>query len=88
LSGRGSNDGERLPEAIFAIGPSKSEAAALLEASFDTDVIIVDDGFQHRALQRNCDLLLVDASYDLRKEKLFPLGRRREPLNVIGRAIW
>jgi tetraacyldisaccharide 4'-kinase len=50
------------------------------------DVIIVDDGFQHRRLYRDHDLLVIDAANDLRREKIFPCGRLREPIRAAMRA--
>jgi tetraacyldisaccharide 4'-kinase len=77
---------ELLPVVSFGINKSKSDAAAELEKRFHPDVIIVDDGYQHRRLHRDYDLLLVDSDLDLRKERLFPMGRLREPLCAIKRA--
>ena len=79
---------ESLPEAYFAVSVSKSHAAKMLDDKFEPQIIIVDDGFQHRKLYRDCNLLLFDAARDLRRENLFPLGRLREPLKAIKRADW
>lgn len=75
-----------LPEARFAVYESKSMAAERLARSGAVDLIIVDDGYQHIKLDRDYNLLLVDASIDLRHESLFPLGRKREPRHGINRA--
>ncbi len=64
---------------------SKSEAAALIEGRFDFDCAIVDDGFQHRALARDLDIVLVDKS-TIERPYLIPEGRLREPLSSLGRA--
>ena len=48
------------------------------------NVHLLDDGFQHRQLARNVDLVVVHPS-DLR-ERLLPAGRLREPLSSLGRA--
>lgn len=77
---------ERLPEVLFAVAETKTEAARLLVAKHQPELILIDDGFQHRRLARDIDLLLIDATGDIRKESLFPLGRRREPLSAIKRA--
>jgi tetraacyldisaccharide 4'-kinase len=77
---------ERLPEIFFAVAHTKTEAAKTLEEKYHPDIILVDDGFQHQSLHREVDLLLIDATLDLRREPLFPLGRRREPLKAIRRA--
>lgn len=77
---------ERLPNALFSVAGSKTEAARLVVEKHQPDLILIDDGFQHRRLARDIDLLLIDASSDIRKEPLFPLGRCREPLSAIKRA--
>jgi tetraacyldisaccharide 4'-kinase len=79
---------ECLPEAFFAVSVSKSQAAKSLDDKFGPQIIIIDDGFQHRKLHRDCNLLLIDAARDLRREYLFPLGRLREPLKAMNRADW
>jgi len=50
------------------------------------DSIILDDGFQHLKLHRDCDIVLVDATVDLSKTRMLPFGTRREPLSALRRA--
>lgn len=76
----------KLPDAYFAVYSTKSDATYQLQKKYKPDVVIVDDGYQHRKLFRDINLLLIDATFDLRKEGLFPFGRRREPLNAIIRS--
>ena len=47
---------------------------------------MLDDGFQHLALHRDVDLLLIDASDPAGLEVLLPAGRLREPLAAASRA--
>lgn len=66
------------------VSSDKVEAAAHAAGHLPCDVIIVDDGFQHRALHRDVDIVIVDrATMDGR---LLPAGRLREPLSSLGRA--
>ncbi len=51
--------------------------AKLIEQTKLGDIIVLDDGFQHRALERNVNILLVNSDVD---EKLLPFGKGREPL--------
>ncbi|MFN3307044.1 MAG: tetraacyldisaccharide 4'-kinase [Candidatus Kapaibacteriota bacterium] len=60
------------------IAKKKYKAANLIDNLFDVNVVILDDGFQHRKLQRNLDIVLID----LRTFKTF----RREPFSSIKRA--
>jgi tetraacyldisaccharide 4'-kinase len=58
---------------------------AVLRERPDVTVFVMDDGFQHRRLARNFDLLLVDATQPLGFWVL-PRGLLREPVAGIGRA--
>ncbi|MEE2857265.1 MAG: tetraacyldisaccharide 4'-kinase [Planctomycetota bacterium] len=58
----------------------------LLEEHPDTDLILVDDGFQHRRLHRDVDLVLLDALEPLAGGHCLPLGRLREPWRQLARA--
>ena len=49
-------------------------------------LFILDDGFQHWALHRDKDILLIDGTYPFGNRKLFPLGSLREPLAAMKRA--
>ena len=49
-------------------------------------LFLLDDGFQHWALHRDVDILLIDATNPFGNERLFPEGRLREPLNSMKRA--
>jgi tetraacyldisaccharide 4'-kinase len=50
------------------------------------DVVILDDGFQHLRLERDLDLVLIDAGDPWGSGRLPPLGRLREPLSSLERA--
>lgn len=63
------------------IAPRRLEGAALA-AELGADVIVLDDGFQHRAIARDFDLLLLDG----RRGALLPSGPFREPLQAAARA--
>ncbi len=52
---------------------------------FDIDVVVLDDGFQHRRLHRDLDIVLCDARL-LSDQSLLPAGRLREPLSGLQRA--
>ncbi|MCP3860846.1 MAG: tetraacyldisaccharide 4'-kinase, partial [Phycisphaeraceae bacterium] len=50
------------------------------------DVLVLDDGFQHLRLERDLDLVLIDAGDPWGGGRLPPLGRLREPVTAIRRA--
>ena len=57
-------------------------AGAAAAAELGCEVIVLDDGFQHRAIARAFDLVLVDG----RRGPLLPAGPLREPLRALRRA--
>lgn len=66
------------------LGEDRYEAGVYAEAKFGSQVHLLDDGFQHRALARDFDIVLVtpqDAT-----DRLLPAGRLREPLASLRRA--
>lgn len=64
-------------------GERRSEAAAAACARFALDTVVLDDGFQHRALARDADLVLVDGAAPAR---LLPAGPLRESAAGLARA--
>ena len=50
------------------------------------DLFILDDGFQHRRLHRDLDIVLINSRNPFHNRKLLPVGRLREPLEELGRA--
>jgi len=76
----------RVPSVYMAIGDSKSDIVSGWSAAKSLDLILVDDGFQHRRLQRDIDIVLLDLSVPWSDYWLFPLGRSREPISSLNRA--
>lgn len=66
------------------VGASRYEAGKIAEEKFQSQMHLLDDGFQHRALARDFDIVLVDSS-DLRGT-LLPGGCLREPVSSLSRA--
>jgi tetraacyldisaccharide 4'-kinase len=69
------------------LGESRYQAGKLAEAQAlgtGPKLHILDDGFQHRSLARDFDIVLL-TEQDL-KDRLLPAGRLREPLTSLGRA--
>ena len=75
-----------LPETPIIIGKDRYNSGKIAQDKYKAEVLILDDGFQHWRLKRDLDILIIDASIDLEKEKLFPEGRLREPLSSLKRA--
>ena len=53
---------------------------------YGADILILDDAFQHRALGRDADIVLVDADHPFGNGRLLPGGPLREPLSALRRA--
>jgi len=53
---------------------------------FSADMVILDDGYQHRRLDRDMDILLVDASNPFGNNHMVPRGILREPVGSMKRA--
>lgn len=60
--------------------------AWLLWEMFRPDVIVLDDGFQHRRLYRDLDIVLFDPEWVVTNCMLLPAGPMREPLQAARRA--
>ena len=54
--------------------------------SFDPDIIIMDDAFQHRAIERDVDIVLINSQDTRAEHKLLPYGFLREPWMGLKRA--
>ncbi len=50
------------------------------------DCIVLDDGFQHRRIARQMDIVLIDAMCDVFADRLLPAGWLREPVASLSRA--
>ena len=76
----------KLPGVPVVVGSKRYDAALHALQTFHSDVVILDDGFQHQQLKRDLDIVLVDAADPFGKGKLFPAGILREPITALARA--
>jgi tetraacyldisaccharide 4'-kinase len=73
--------------APVGIGAKRYETAKILLRQFPaTDVLLLDDGFQHARLDRDFDIVVIDGLDPFGQQDLVPLGRLREPLTALRRA--
>jgi tetraacyldisaccharide 4'-kinase len=70
--------------AQVVVGEDRYEAGRFAESRFGPQFHLLDDGFQHRGLARDFDIVLVTPE-DAR-DRLLPVGRLREPLQSLQRA--
>jgi len=54
--------------------------------NFQSKFIILDDGFQHRQLEKNLDIIVIDSSRFLGTEKTLPLGFLRDDISRLEKA--
>lgn len=77
----------RLPDTPHEQDPDRfAGGKRLLEIRPDLDIAILDDGFQHRRLHRDLNIVLLDASEPFGYDRIFPRGLLREPVGSLKRA--
>jgi len=76
----------RHPHAAVAVAADRAAAARLLPDLPRPRALLLDDAFQHRAVHRDLNLLLVDAGAPFGNGRILPLGPLREPVSGLRRA--
>jgi tetraacyldisaccharide 4'-kinase len=75
---------------VIAVGSDRFRIAKKVIQEYDSDVIILDDAFQHRKIKRNLDIVLLDSNDMLKNPSLYkliiPAGNLRESWNELKRA--
>jgi len=66
--------------------PDRAAAIRAWTATNTCDLIILDDGFQHRRLARDLDIVLIDATCPFGYGHVLPRGLLREPPSALRRA--
>ncbi len=77
---------EALPGVPVVVNRDRVVAAAEAQRSHGADCAVLDDGFQHRRLARDLDIVLIDALDPWGRDAVLPAGRLREPLGGLRRA--
>ena len=80
------NDGTSNPVSVLANPDRVTAAQTLLHDRPEVDAIILDDGFQHRRLARDLDIVLLNAANPFGYDHVLPRGMLREPPRGIARA--
>lgn len=76
----------RCPATSYVADPDRIAAAQEAITKCQADVIILDDGFQHRRIARDLDIVLIDATCPFGFDHLLPRGLLREPTSALLRA--
>lgn len=88
---QGSNDEylmlhELLPDVPHLQGVDRVDLARIACEELESELLILDDGFQHRKLKRDLNILLIDATNPWGYGYLLPRGLLREPSSELKRA--
>ena len=75
----------RLPGVPVVVDADRARGGAEAQR-LGSDVVLLDDGFQHLRLERDLDLVLIDAGDPWGGNRMPPLGRLREPAAALKRA--
>ncbi|HLE17900.1 MAG TPA: tetraacyldisaccharide 4'-kinase [Syntrophales bacterium] len=75
-----------LPEIPIVVGSDRYLAGRRAIEEFSADILILDDGFQHRRLYRDIDILLLNHARPVGNSHLLPCGSLREQLKALKRA--
>jgi tetraacyldisaccharide 4'-kinase len=68
------------------VGARRDQTGRSAASAFGADTVILDDGFQHRRVKRDCEIVLVSSRMPLGGWALLPRGPMREPLESLARA--
>lgn len=77
---------QRLGNVPVVVGANRYQAGQLAQQNELGNIFILDDGFQHRRLHRDVDIITIDPLEWAAGEALLPVGRWREPKTAISRA--
>ncbi len=76
----------QVPGAVAVANPDRAAAGRLAVAEYHVQAAVLDDGFQHRRLGRDLDLVLIDAAQPFGFGYVLPRGLLREPVQGLRRA--
>ena len=77
---------ERLPGVPVVVGESRYEAGAVAVEACGAGALVLDDGFQHRTLRKDLEIVVISGYDPWGNGRLFPRGSLREPLSSLRRA--
>ncbi len=75
-----------IPNAVIGVGKNRIQSALEMAKQHTIHVAVLDDGFQHWPIERDLDIVLINALNPFGNEKIIPQGILREPLSALSRA--
>ncbi len=76
----------KLDGAVVVVDEQRVRGAHYAMSTFGANVVVLDDGFQHRYLRRDADVVILSATEASNPGWVLPAGNRREPLSSLRRA--
>ena len=76
----------KYPQIPVIVAEVRTEGIDKAIQTFNPDLILLDDAFQHRRVARNCDIVLINGMRNLIAERLLPVGDLRERISNLKRA--
>ena len=77
---------QKLKDVPIVVDQNRYRGAMYLIEKFNPDIIIMDDAFQHRSIERDLDLVLINSQAPISDYRLIPHGLLREPIRHLKRA--
>jgi tetraacyldisaccharide 4'-kinase len=77
---------ERLPGVPVVVGENRYEAGRVAVERCGAGALVLDDGFQHRTLAKDLEIVVVQGRAPWGNARVFPRGMLREPLSALARA--
>jgi tetraacyldisaccharide 4'-kinase len=77
---------DHLPGIPVVVGENRFEAGQVALSEWGVNAIVLDDGFQHRTLRKDLEILVINGRDPWGNRRLFPRGMLREPLSALDRA--
>lgn len=74
------------PKSPVFIGPKKYWTAYLASKAYPLSTLLIDDGFQHRQLNRDLDIVCLDATQPLHEYEFIPFGKARDSFSELQRS--
>ena len=77
----------KFPDALVVVCEKRAEAIRRIEAEHpEINLIIMDDGFQHRYVDPRINILIIDSTRPLAEDDYLPAGTLRDKLSALDRA--
>jgi tetraacyldisaccharide 4'-kinase len=75
-----------LPGVPVVVSANRAEGVRVARERFDVTAVVLDDGFQHRTVEKDLEVVMARASRPWGNGRLLPDGPLREPLRALARA--